>query len=598
MRKRIPFFWHIFPSLLLTAILVCGIIIVYTTRATKVMHVALTEEDLKTRATLLVPQVHRLFNDSLSQIDSLCKAIGPKVKTRFTIILPNGTVIGDSYEDITTMDNYGDRPEVRMALNNTVGISTRFSQTLKRPLMYVAEPVTENGTILFILRASIPVISISDTYNTISQRIISAGVLVICIAGILSILVSRRLSKPLEDLRRGAESFARGNLRSKLPLPNSRETAELASAMNTMARQLDERIRTITRQGNEQRLILASMIEGVIAVDNDEKIILINQAAAHMLGRSEQTMTGKWVQESFRNAEVQRFIRDALHSKETIEKEIKALTKDEGEITLHMSGTQIRGENDEVTGALAVLHNITDIKKLENIRRDFVANVSHELRTPLTSIKGFVETLLDGAMKQPEELERFLSIISNHVNRLNSIIDDLMSLSYLEKEIYSDVKFDEVHLDAIVKDAVEVCHIKAQQRKIGIHVAGLSGIVTTGNPSLLEQAIINLIDNAIKYSDENTKVTIVTQKREKSITIDVTDEGPGITAEHLPRLFERFYRIDKARSRKLGGTGLGLSIVKHIIAAHNGSVTVHSIPQKGSTFTIHLPLPDTNEENS
>jgi two-component system, OmpR family, phosphate regulon sensor histidine kinase PhoR len=279
-----------------------------------------------------------------------------------------------------------------------------------------------------------------------------------------------------------------------------------------------------------------------------------------------------------------------LQSQESLDGEISMSLVFGGERFMEVHGTILRGSKGGVNGVLVALHDITHLRKLENLRREFVANVSHELRTPLTSIKGFVETLLDGAMDQPGERERFLEIIGNHVNRLNTLVEDLFTLSRLEKEeANGGVERITGPVDALIRSAVEVCEPKADQKHIVLEVSCTERCTVRMNGTLLEQAVINLIDNAIKYSDASTTVHIECKRTNRDVLIEVRDQGPGIAPEHHQRLFERFYRIDKARSSKMGGTGLGLSIVKHIMNVHEGRVTVDSDIGKGSVFTLWIP---------
>lgn len=594
--KRRPFFWHIFPSLLVIVAAACGVIILYATAAFRTFYHDQTVSALKRRAVVLQSQFSsHLKEDSTgvvdtSAIDSLCKWLGARANTRVTVILPNGIVIGDSDEWPGTMDNHRDRPEIIEALRGDTGVATRYSETLERDLTYIAIPVRDESGIEAVLRTSVPMVTISDALGPIFRRLALAGFAVVGIAVVFSLALSRRLSRPFEELRHGADRFARGDLSTPMPIPDALEAAELADAMNGMAHQLDERIRTVTRQRNEQDAILTGMVEGVIAVDTEERILMVNAAAARMLDGSYTAIRGKLIQEAVRNAELQIFLRDLLSRREAMNREIRFVASNGGEHTLEIQGNVLTGSKGGVKGALAVMHDVTDLKQLERIRRDFVANVSHELRTPLTSIKGFVETLLDGAIEEKEERVRFLDIIANHVNRLNSIIEDLLIISRLEKEENEAVDLERTSLAGIVKEAVEVCSGKALEKGISVDFTCNHETIVEVNPSLLEQAVINLVDNAIKYSDRDSRVRVNCEKGENEVRIAVTDEGPGIESEHLPRIFERFYRVDKARSRKMGGTGLGLAIVKHIMNVHNGNASVESRVGRGTTFTLHIPV--------
>ncbi len=589
MRKR-PFFWYIFPLFLIVAIVASTIVTLYATHALKTSHFRKTRDELKTQAFLVRLLATQALTDGHENIDLLAKDLARHSNSRITLILPSGKVLADSHKDPALMDNHADRPEIIEAMQGDTGIATRYSATLRRNMLYVAVPIVYSEGNKAVLRVSLPVVTISEALSATLTKLVGAALFVAFLSVLISIGLSRRLSYPLEQLKMGAERFAAGDLSTRLPSPGAAETAQLASAMNAMARQLDERIRMITHQRNQQNAILTSMVEGVIAVDLEEHIIMVNSAAGRMLGKKPEEIENRWIQEAIRDSEIQRFVKKLLKTREPSETEITAISGIGEEKTLQVHGTVLHGSHGDIIGVLVVLHDVTRLKRLEIIRRDFVANVSHELRTPLTSIKGFVETLLDGAMENATERERFLGIIVTHVNRLNAIIGDLLTLSRLEKEENNErVRLDKVNLDPIIKEAVDVCSAKAREQDITLTIDGRHGVTAALNSSLFEQALINLIDNAVKYSNHHSTVTVSCGSGPDGVAVSVSDEGPGIAPEHLPRLFERFYRIDKARSRKLGGTGLGLAIVKHIMNVHYGAVTVESQIGHGSTFTLHLP---------
>jgi two-component system phosphate regulon sensor histidine kinase PhoR len=407
---------------------------------------------------------------------------------------------------------------------------------------------------------------------------------------ILSLGFSWKISRPLEFLRLGAERFARGDLIHRLAVPASREITGLAESMNKMAAQLDERIRTIIAQKNEQQAVLSSMIEGVIAVSADGRVMSLNNAAAAILQESVENAEGRTVEEVIRNTELQQFVQRALDSEQPVESQIILHENRRSEQFLQVHGTMLADDKGRKIGVLVVMNDMTHIRRLEQVRRDFVANVSHELKTPVTSIKGFIETLLDGAMEKAEDGRRFLEIIARQTDRLNSIIDDLLTLSRVEQQSGGQMSTESIRLKPILTAAVSLCEIKARQREMSIQIECDEALTVAANASLLEQAVVNLVDNAVKYSDPGGDVRIEGLRNENEMQIRVRDHGCGIGREHLPRLFERFYRVDKARSRKLGGTGLGLAIVKHIAQSHKGRVSVNSTLGKGSTFVIHLPL--------
>jgi two-component system phosphate regulon sensor histidine kinase PhoR len=329
--------------------------------------------------------------------------------------------------------------------------------------------------------------------------------------------------------------------------------------------------------------------EKILVVEDEEDILSLNRAAAKLLGVPNGFASGQPVAMVMRNTRLQEFVKKALASSETVEQDI-VFHRGESEQVLHMIGTALRDSKQTPIGAVIVLNDVTRLKRLETMRRDFVANVSHELKTPITSIKGFVETLLSGAMDKPEDNKRFLEIVAGQADRLNAIIDDLLSLSQLEQDAEkAKIVIEEIGLKPVLEMAIQACASKASKKTVRVDLDCPESVTARINPQLFEQAVVNLVDNAIKYSLPSTQVRVDVSVGEGGITVAVTDEGRGIEKEHFPRLFERFYRVDRDRSREMGGTGLGLAIVKHIAQVHGGSVSVDSSVGKGSTFRIHLP---------
>jgi len=589
MKKKKRLLWQLYPSYLLITLISLLAVSLFASSAFKQFFLERTAADLKSRAHLLEKQVGNYIAplDEMS-VDSICKSAGRQSSIRITVILPSGKVVGDSEEAPENMNNHANRFEVAEALLGNIGTSDRYSSTLRQDMMYVAIPLEKNNEVIAVLRTSIPITSIYDELKSIQIKIGFGYLLIALFAAGVSLFISKRISRPIEEMKKGAEQFACGDLAYRMPAPDTQEMGGLAEAMNQMAAHLDDRIKTAIKQRNELEAVLSSMKEGVIAIDRDEKIISINQAAARMFKSNSSDLEQRSIQEVIRNHELQKIVKSVFGSGDHAEGDI-VLYQDEESI-LNIQTTSFRDEGENFIGIIVVLNDVTRLRRLENMRKEFVSNVSHEIKTPLTAIKGFVETLSHGAMENPGEAKRFLNIIEKHVNRLVAIIEDLMRLSVIEqKDKSKEIKLIKGNIRSVIKTAIQVCQAKAEAKSIKVDLICNEDISAGIDPPLLEQAAVNLLDNAVKYSDKDGLVQIEAIITDTEVCISFKDYGIGIPKEHLPRLFERFYRVDKARSRKLGGTGLGLAIVKHIIQTHGGYVTVESKSGKGSNFVIHLP---------
>jgi two-component system, OmpR family, phosphate regulon sensor histidine kinase PhoR len=581
---------QLFPSYLIIVLLALLAVTWFVSQAWRHSFLDQTAADLTVRADLVKPQFQKLLSPLQPEaVDRLCKELGQLSHTRLTIVMPSGRVVGDSSKNPALMDNHSDRPEIQQAFAGKIGISTRHSYTEETTMMYVAAPFMDHGQVIGAVRASLPVVFIGRFLNDMYFKVALGGMGAALLAALLSLFMARRLSRPLEEMKQGAQRFAQGDLRVKVPVPASDELASLAEALNYMAEQLDQRIRTIIIQRQEQDAVLASMVEGVMAVDQRERLITLNQAGARLLGVDPETAKDRPLPEVVRNPDLQNFVSRTLASSRQVDGEI-ILRDDNRDRLLQVTGTTLRDLQGKAFGALIVLNDVTRLRRLEQARRDFVANVSHELKTPITSIKGFVETLLDGAMQEPENALSFLQIIARHADRLNEIIDDLLSLSRIEQDSeQGKIPLAPGRIKEVLNNAIQICRERAAAKDIAIDLTCPDDLIAEINAPLLEQAVVNLIDNAVKYSPAARPVQVGAREELGEVWILVRDQGPGIAPEHLPRLFERFYRVDAGRSRKVGGTGLGLAIVKHIAQAHEGYVTLQSAPGKGSTFFIHLP---------
>ncbi|MGD0572530.1 MAG: ATP-binding protein [Sedimentisphaerales bacterium] len=583
--------WQLYLPYLIITILALVLLSWYASYSFRWFYYDEIAHNLESRTRLAGRQIlPAVMQKNFEEVDQLCKLLGQTAGIRLTMILPDGLVVGDSDQQPAKMENHADRPEFRQAMNERTGRSVRFSDTLGRNMMYIAVSLKEQEQTIAVVRGSLSVIAVDKALNDIYTKIIW-GVIgaAVCAAGV-TLVVSRKITRPIEQMKDAAKRFAAGQLDHRVPVPDSEELAELAGALNETADRLKRTIETITNQKNQLEAILSSMAEGVIAVDSDGRVVSINKKAAMLLEIDVVSATGHSIEETIRNVDIQRFMRYTLMSSVPTEEDITTLSAEQP-VSLRARGTYLTDHQGNKSGAVIVLSDTTRMQRLENIRRDFVANVSHELRTPITSIKGFVETLLDGAINEPEQAKRFLNIIAGHTDRLMAIIEDLLSLSRLEENGQTRmIAREHLKIRPVLESAIELSGPKAGDKKIKIEIDCDDDLEALINPTLLEQAVLNLVDNAIKYSPAESTIQISARRAEKEVIIAVKDSGCGIEKNHLSRIFERFYVVDKARTRKLGGTGLGLAIVKHITNLHGGSVSVESTPGQGSTFTIHLPI--------
>lgn len=590
MRNKKKLIYQLFPSYLVITLVSLFAVSWYALSFTRHFYLERTRVDLEVNGRLLERQVLRLLSPLDAQaMDRFCKDAAGRTVTRVTVILPDGRVVGDSDEMPANMASHLDREEVRDAYLGEVGVNIRHSDTLKQDMMYVALPLYADQKLSGVLRTSIPVTAIDERIGTIRSRIAIGALLVALLASGVSWFVSKRITTPIERMRDGAKRFASGDLYHRLPSPDTFEFSGLAESMNQMAEQLQQRVDEITSQRKKTEAVLSSMREGVIATDLEQRVISINPAAARMFGVPMERIQGRSVLEIVRNHGFQELMDRCLSTGESLESDI--VYHQNGERTFNVHCTPLLDALQKRMGGLVVISDVTQLRRLENMRRDFAASVSHEIKTPLTAIKGFVETLCMGELEDREETRRFLTIIDKHVNRLATIINDLMQLSRIERDDeIQQIGLEYCLLDNILNAAIGLCAGAIREKGVDVRFSCEADLGGCFDATLLEQAAVNLLDNAIKYSSEKSAIHIEALTVDGEIQIRFRDQGMGIAGKHLPRLFERFYRVDRARSRKLGGTGLGLAIVKHIAQAHGGTVTVTSELEKGSTFTLHLPI--------
>jgi two-component system phosphate regulon sensor histidine kinase PhoR len=606
--KHHKLIWQIYPATLVVVIAAIIAVTWYGSVVFQKFYLHESEKDLEARASLIKSRVYDYLEvDNISELRKFCKNAGRESGSRISIVDREGVVLADSDENPDIMDNHRERPEIADTYLGKRGRSLRYSHTLGQSMLYIALPLYRSGNlgisggdpadIFAVIRMSVPITSLYNTLQGLLFNVVIGCVLISIGGALVTLFISRNISRPLEEMTRTARSFAKGEFEQRmtpmLSKTSSHEVTALAASMDTMAEMLDEKIKAIVSHRNQLETVFSSMVESVIAIDHEERVISINTAAADLLGISREAAHGKLVQEVIRHTHLQEQIQEILNTKKSVEDEI-VLQDEAGDRYLQTSVVTLNDGRGKKSGVLIVMNDVTNLRRLEHIRRDFVANVSHELRTPITSIRGYVETLLDGALDSREDSVRFLEIVLRQSQRLNAIIDDLLALSRIEQEsTEGSVHMEEGPLCCVLETAVQTCQVNGDQQGVKMVFDCPEGIIATMNATLIEQALVNLLVNAIKYSKSGdtvtVKATVVDSPEGGKVRVVVKDDGCGISAEHLPRLFERFYRSDRARSRQLGGTGLGLAIVKHIIQAHGGTVEVQSELGSGSEFIITFP---------
>lgn len=596
--KNRRFFWQIFPAALFIIIISISAASWYGTKLIRSFHYHEMQEDIGDRALLLRPHILQLLDSNDNQLQEFCRQTGRAATTRITVIAGNGTVLADSNEDPLQMDNHGSRPEIQTAITGKKGALLRFSKTLGQNMLYVAIPLLDDKPQNGVLRLSVSAAALDTVISSIHKQMFYGILFITLAAAGLSYYLARRFSSPLEEMRQGAERLAGGETDRPIIINDNRiprEMAELCHSLNNMAEQLNGRIKIISQQRNELKAVFSSMTDGVLAIAPDHSIIHINRAAARLFHLNHRSVQGLVVEGVIRNRLLQQFLADSLQSDATITKDL-ILMENAQEMTLRAHAHPLNDGENKRMGSLVVLHNLTRINQLESIRQDFVANVSHELKTPITAIRGYVETLLDGAMDNREDAGRFLEIIRRQANSLDAIVDDLLTLARIENTAEKNkMDMEEESIRPILEAVIQTCRVASEQKNISITMQCLpEQLMATVNRPMLEQALINLLTNAVSYSPEGSSIHLSGEMMNETgtnqtIRISVQDQGPGISPEHQKRIFERFYRCDKARSRKHGGTGLGLAIVKHIADCHKGWVEVQSQIGRGSTFSLILP---------
>ncbi|HEY2121383.1 MAG TPA: ATP-binding protein [Candidatus Acidoferrum sp.] len=515
-------------------------------------------------------------------------AAAAKSGARVTVISPDGTVLADSSSDIGTMESHAQRPEVIQALQQGEGRSTRYSVSVKQALIYYAKRVETAAGNPIIIRLALPMDGVDEALGKFRTKLWLWSVLLLLLSGAASLLISRSFTDRIERLRQFSRRVAEGDFRP-LPPDGKGDTLEaLGGSLNQTAARLDRTIRTLTEERNLSSAILGSMVEGVAVVNGAERLVFSNPGFAEILGLDVPPVSGSSLLEIVRQRELIDAVRRVLGGEHRVEAEIVT-----GTLRQHFFAATVASVRaGETSGAVIVLHDITALRKLERIRRDFVANVSHEFRTPLTAIQGFSETLIAGAINDPNNRDRFLAIILDHSRRLARLTEDLLRLSEMDAERL-ELEIRRVSVSQLVESCYETAQRRAADKSLDLSLELPPNLPdVAGDTRRLQEVLQNLLDNAIQYTLPNGKIVLSADTKNDEVIFTVSDTGIGIPTSDQPRIFERFYRVDAARSREAGGTGLGLSIAKHLIEAHGGRIWVESEIGEGSKFHFSVPIFD------
>jgi len=587
---RRSFLWQLYLAFSLIIFLATASIQIFSAHRIEANGRDALEAALRARAHFLAD----LAVPALAGIDSVgfqarLVQLGRETATRLTVIDADGRVLAESHEDPQRMDRHDSRPEVLAARERGHGQALRFSDTIGQEMLYHAIALRdETGALRGYARAGLPLAEV-DAQLAQLRRGVRLGA---AIAGLAALLLGwaivRFLTLPLTEIRSVLKDFSAGDFSRRIHLKGGGEFGELAGVLNGMARELQVRIEGISEERNRLEAILAGMVEGVIAVDREERILHLNQGAARLLEVERAASIGRPAWEVARLPAISEALARCLKDQREVDVEIRRTGADGRERIIELYGSPLAG-NGSPGGAVLVLHEVTELRRLEHIRRDFVANVSHELKTPLTVIRGIVETMQDDPAMEEDTRRRFLAKMKNQADYLSAQVSDLLSLSRLEGP---RGQLDRAPLD-LVALAREVAAVRAPAAESrGLHFAielPAGSLSLDGDRRALEQALGNLLDNAIQYTPAGGQVSLTLREEAGRLLCEVADTGIGIAPGHQERIFERFYRVDKARSREQGGTGLGLAIVKHVALAHGGGITLRSTPGRGSVFTLSLP---------
>ncbi len=569
-------FLKIFGGYFFLTVALSGLIVLFSSYVIRNYQVERTARELKDIATVIGARAMQLPPAGGSaSMDRFAKELGKQIHTRITFVSPDGRVIADSEEDPGKMENHRTRTEIAQALEGGTGRFLRVSGTLGQEMLYIAIPLQSDGRTVYVLRVSKFLRDIKVVSRELNTKILQIAVITLLVALIAAFLFSRSLYGPIRELSTAIKRVAGHDFKVRVLLRGQGELKEVADSFNAMTDEMQGLFSELTSQKEELNSIITSLQEGLLVLDSEERVLLVNESLKTFAGRDLETGKPYW--EVIREPAVNELIKRVRTDRRNHVAEIATNS------SVFLCSATFLSSREEI---VVVFHDITGIRELEKIKSDFVLNVSHELRTPLTSIKGFIDTMEEGELTA--ENRRFLEIIRRNTERLINVVRDLLTLSELE-ERSRVLELEPVVMPELIESVLRIFEDQVHAKGFSVKVTVAPGLVPVmGDPFKLEQVFINLLDNAIKYTDAGG-ITIEMERVGANVVISVADTGPGIPSQHIGRIFERFYVVDKSRSRKLGGTGLGLSIVKHIVLLHNGKIAVESAPGQGTKFIVTLP---------
>jgi len=573
---RLSIFRKTFAGYCLVTILLTALILSFSLRVMREKYVDVLAQDLGDLGCALGVTVTPLLQEArFEELDELVKRVGRSAGARITVIDPEGRVLADSEKDPLSMENHGMRPEIRQAIEGESGRSIRFSSTVGKNMLYVAVRVEREGELLGILRTSLFLDKVDEFFGRIRFKILQIALIAIAVSMLAAFLVSRTISNPIRRLASAAGTVASGDFSTRVLLKNTDELGDLANSFNCMTERVRDLFDEISSQKEELRGVISSIREGLLVLSEDGRVKLSNESFSDYVDSPD--VRGRFYWEVLQAPALGDLVREVSAGGMSVSREI-----DFQEKTFLCSGAFIPSRKETVL----VFHDITEIKELEKVKRDFVVNVSHELRTPLAAIKGFVETLEEGVTG---DQKRYVEIIKVHTDRLINIVKDLLTLSQLE-EPSAEEPMGQVDATELVADVTRLFERQLMDKGLAFRTCVEEGVPPIqGDYFRLTEMLMNIMDNAVKYT-ERGGIEVSVRRRDDKVELEVKDTGIGIPEHCLGRVFERFFVVDKARSRELGGTGLGLSIAKHIVLLHNGTLEVKSVLGSGTTVRIVLPV--------